>query len=528
MINNPDLQPNVTINRWIAAEEDPPPDETYEDWVDETYGFAIEEPVSTYQVALQSGTPSETATENPFPSTESVRRKDSQLDDVTKLITHMKRPDDLSDSGYAKLIRYAADFFVKGGHLWRKARNGRHQVVIDAKRRWDLVKQAHDDLGHKGVFSTRMRLLERFWWPSLGPDVKYFVRTCHECQIRQTKNILIPPNVPEVAPLFQRIHIDSKVMPKSGGFRYIVHARCSLTAYPEFRLLREETGRTVGQFIFQNLLCRYGACPELVTDNGTPFVAALDYLKTQYHINHIRISSYNSRANGLVEHRHFDIQEALIKAADGNDKRWSDHADSVFWAERITINKATGMSPYYMAHGVEAVLPFDLAEATYLAPPLDSPVSTSELIVIRAKQLQKRPEELDRIARLVMDARHAYAKQFAEMEKHKIKDYDFQPGNLVLLRNTRIKMELNRKTKPHYLGPYVVVRRTQGGSYIIAKLDGAVSKLRVAAFRLIPYFPRSHLTVPVTKLVGSEGDDEIPKVEDSPEKFPDDESQNSD
>ncbi|KAL5536488.1 hypothetical protein ACEPAF_310 [Sanghuangporus sanghuang] len=138
MINNPDLQPNATINRWIAgillfsfklrhipaadfrctdglsrrraAEEDPPPDETYEDWVDEMYGFAIEEPVSTYQVAQQSGTPSETATENLFPSTESARRKDSRLDDVTKLITHLTRPDNLSDSGYAKLIRTQRNF----------------------------------------------------------------------------------------------------------------------------------------------------------------------------------------------------------------------------------------------------------------------------------------------------------------------------------------------------------------------------------------------------------------------------------
>ena len=82
-------------------------------------------------------------------------------------------------------------------------------------------------------------------------------------------------------------------------------------------------------------------------------------------------------------------------------------------------------------------------------------------------------------------------------------DYNFSPGRLVLLRNTRIKIELNRKTKPCYLGPYVVVRRTQGGLYIIAELDGSVVKHRVAAFRLIPYFPQEKLSIPVTRLVGS-------------------------
>ncbi|KAL5478642.1 hypothetical protein ACEPAI_1919 [Sanghuangporus weigelae] len=226
-------------------------------------------------------------------------------------------------------------------------------------------------------------------------------------------------------------------MPKSGGYRYIVQARCALSGYPEFQLLREETGKAIGQFIYQDLLCRYGACPELVTDNGKPFIATLDYLKHRYHINHIWILAYNSRANGIVERRHYDVQEALIKAADGNDKRWSDHAYSVFWAERITVQKATGMSPYYMVHGVEPILPFDLAEATYLAPPVDTPIPTMELIATCTKQLQKHPEELDRIARLVSDAWHAYARQFEEIHKAQIKDYDFQPGRLVLLQNTR-------------------------------------------------------------------------------------------
>ncbi|KDQ09752.1 hypothetical protein BOTBODRAFT_74665, partial [Botryobasidium botryosum FD-172 SS1] len=58
-------------------------------------------------------------------------------------------------------------------------------------------------------------------------------------------------------------------MDKAQGYRYIVHARCSLTSYPEWRALRTETGRTVGAFIFEELLCRWGAVAEIVTDNGT-------------------------------------------------------------------------------------------------------------------------------------------------------------------------------------------------------------------------------------------------------------------
>ena len=73
-----------------------------------------------------------------------------------------------------------------------------------------------------------------------------------------------------------------------------------------------------------------------------------------------------------------------------------------------------------------------------------------------------------------------------------------------------MEKELDRKTKPRYLGPYVVVRRTEGGSYVVSELDGAVSRLKVAAFRLIPYFPRSKISVPLKSLWRE--DDEEPKM----------------
>lgn len=57
----------------------------------------------------------------------------------------------------------------------------------------------------------------------------------------------------------------------------------------------------------------------------------------------------------------------------------------------------------------------------------------------------------------------------------KIKDFDFQPGALVLVRNSWIEMELNWKAKEKYFGPIVVVRRSPQGSYTLAELDGAIS-----------------------------------------------------
>jgi hypothetical protein len=47
---------------------------------------------------------------------------------------------------------------------------------------------------------------------------------------------------------------------------------------------------------------------------------ALEYLAKKYHIMHIRISGYNSRENGLIEHLHFDVHQSLFKAIDSDQK----------------------------------------------------------------------------------------------------------------------------------------------------------------------------------------------------------------
>ena len=101
-------------------------------------------------------------------------------------------------------------------------------------------------------------------------------------------------------------------MPKSGGFRYVVHTRCSLSSYPEWRKLCTETGAMLGAFIFQEILCCWGALETIITDNGPAFIKALDWLAKKYHIHHIKISPYNSQAQGPIEQRHFDVQESLM------------------------------------------------------------------------------------------------------------------------------------------------------------------------------------------------------------------------
>jgi hypothetical protein len=48
----------------------------------------------------------------------------------------------------------------------------------------------------------------------------------------------------------------------------------------------------------------------------------------------------------------------------------------------------------------------------------------------------------------------------------------------------------------------VVIRRMKGSSYILAELDGAISKLQFVVFRVIPYSARNPTHITVTSVTG--------------------------
>ena len=78
------------------------------------------------------------------------------------------------------------------------------------------------------------------------------------------------------------------------------------------------------------------------------------------------ISLYNSQVNGKVERLHWDLRQMLYKATKGDVRKWAWYLYHVMWANRITIRKGIGYSPYFMVMGAHSTIPLDIIEATWL------------------------------------------------------------------------------------------------------------------------------------------------------------------
>ncbi|OBZ76577.1 Transposon Tf2-6 polyprotein [Grifola frondosa] len=469
------IQPRTrrTLQKTATARYTEELEDDFEDWIDRIHGF----PHFLYPPILNRTSRQFTVATFALDNADQESQREYEPpadppDEETppKLIREwqqtLARPQHFSDADYEAFVKFAVGFFCDDHRLWKRDPLGAHKLVVATSDRLRVLKACHDDIGHRGAYATRSAVCERFWWPHVAQDVA--------CRRDPRTTLRKNPSRHDAPPTIGRLSL-----PPS-----------------KFRALRKETSKTLGDFVFENILCRWGALSEIVTDNGPAFVKAIEYLAKKYHINHIRISGYNSRTNGIVERSHYDIRGALFKAADGDQKRWAEVVFSVFWAERITVRRRMGCSPYFAVTGTHPIIPLDISEATYLQPAPESILSTADLIARRAIALQKRFDQVQTLRSKVYEARVTAAIRFEREHARTIKDFDFKRGDLVLMRHTQIEKSLNRKMRARCLGPLVVVSRNKGGAYILSELDSSVFDRPVAAFRVIPYFARKAIVIP--------------------------------
>src|SRR6266436_104926 len=109
-------------------------------------------------------------------------------------------------------------------------------------------------------------------------------------------------------------------------------------------------------------MCRFGCIFQLTCDNGMEFKGAVDELTWKYKVPVIRISPYNSQANGKIERTQQAYLEVIWKVLQGEMNQWPLWLGYALWADQIMVKKNTGYSPYYLLYGQHPLLLFDVTD----------------------------------------------------------------------------------------------------------------------------------------------------------------------
>lgn len=404
----------------------------------------------------------------------------------------------------------ALKFIVRDGHIFRRedARDlVPRKVICDVTKQQEVIKSLHDDSGHRGREGTHQRVRDRYFWEGLYNDVRKYCESCEECQKRQGLR-----QYEELTPTFtdhcwEKIGVDIVHMPKDRNKNYLVLARSDLSGWVEGRALSSATSELVAQFLYEDIICRHGLFRKMVVDGGPENKDMTEALANRYNIRRVVTSAYHPQANGLVERGHAPVVNALSKMTGGGLVGWVRHLPTVLWADRTTVKRSTGLTPYEVEYAQRPVLPIELDIPTWAVMNWEKVTTTADLIAVRARMLERRDEDIAEVAAYLRRMREANKDDFDA--RHRTRKDRLEKGQMVLLRNKKTEVDMSRSQKLlfRWLGPYVVKDVVQDrGTYLLAEIgdDGAQLKGTFAGERLRPFRQRSvHENVAVESAVSN-------------------------
>ena len=453
-------------------------------------------------IALDSAETEDSEAEDLNAETESEILEAGYSEDSIRIAMYLKtlrRPTDVSSKDFRGFKKRALRFAVRNHQLWKRASKSvpMKLVIDDEEKRGEILKSMHDELGHKGRESTFGRISARYHWDGLYNDVKDFVRQCEPCQRRASNRVdeALTPTTP--TGMFEKIHLDIVELPPDNGKKYLVVARDDFTWWPEARALRDKSSENVARFIWEEVICRHGLFGHLVVDGGSENMKEVISLLKRMGANRIRISPYNSRANGTVERGHLTILDALSKMTDGGMKHWIRHLPSVLLAERITTHRPTGMDPFSLVYGRDCALPAESKFPTWRILEWDEVRDRSDLLALRARQLEMRDEDLEeslaRKKRIREEGKEAFDRS------HGVRHIPLQVNDVVL-RYDKVVADIDKslRTKLNYkwLGPYRIHSVNQVGSFKLEEMDGVVLKRSFTGSQLKPFIKKTRFFMP--------------------------------
>ena len=408
--------------------------------------------------------------------------KDFMISQIKDFLLNRKIPADMKFWNTIKFL--ALDCFVDDDVVWRrlKRQNEPSRVVLFVPNtmREEILREAHGHLlsGHDGLFKTKERILQSYYWPGMDKDIASHIQQCHKCQLR--KKTSVPQtnlqSLPQCTEPNQRIHADlfGPLIASGNNKKFILCITDAFTKYAELIPLPDKEALTVASAIFSRWICRFGSPLMITTDGGKEFTAHLsNALFSQMHITHLTTSPYHPQCNSQAEVMNKTIAKYLSSFVNESTLDWELYLAPMMFSYNTSIHSSTHFSPAYLTFGHEPRHPLfpstDLQRKFYGEQDVDD--FQRRLLV--ARQTAAANNEASRNL-----YEHQYNKQ--------VKPTSFHIGQKVLLGDTTA-LHKNRKLSPKFSGPHIISRLIHDTN---AEIIMAHNNRRVVVHlnRLKPYF----------------------------------------
>ncbi|KAA0046253.1 uncharacterized protein E6C27_scaffold284G00560 [Cucumis melo var. makuwa] len=330
----------------------------------------------------------------------------------------------------------------------------RHRAEIRKGESTKALEEAHS--GICCVYQSGPKLqyqLKRmgYYWPTMIHDSMHFAKYCEACQFH-ANFIHQPPEPlhPTIASWpFEAWGLDlvGPITPElSVGHSYILAGTDYFSKWAEAMPLREAKKENIVNFVQTHIIYRYDIPHRIY-----------------------KSSMYNAAANGLAEAFKKTLCSLLKKVVSKTKRDWQEKIGEALWAYRTTHRTPTGVTPYSLIYGVEAVLPLE-KEIPSLRMAIQEGLTTEDNARLRLQELEALDEKR-------LEAQQALECHQARMSKafdKQVRPQSFKVGDLVLAVRRPIitTRHTGNKFTPKWDGRYIVKEVFTNGAYKIIDQDG--------------------------------------------------------
>ncbi|MCO5589463.1 hypothetical protein L7F22_043430 [Adiantum nelumboides] len=366
-----------------------------------------------------------------------VEELDPEWIEVQEFLQNGKIIEDWSNSRKKGLIIKSLKFTLIGGSLYRLGIDGVLRRCVLISDRMQIITEAHtrSSRGHfSGDITFKKILQARLWRHSVMANFQTYCKTCNICQRMGRPTTIDMTSLTTIQPLevFMKWKIDfmgpfKKITPRKN--KYIVVATCYTSRWVEAKASPNNIAKSTAWFLLEHTICRYECPIELVFDLGTHFINdIIEILIEIFSIKHWKSTPYYPRCNGQAESSIKTIKIILTKIVQKEPNNWDEQLQIALWAYRTTYKKTTGMTPFQMVYGIEAVVALEFAiPSLRMAEQYDTDFNAT--LKKRLEDLQKLDELRQRalLEQQIVQQRRKY------WHDSKIKVREFKQGDLVLL-----------------------------------------------------------------------------------------------
>ncbi|XP_008222755.1 PREDICTED: protein NYNRIN-like [Prunus mume] len=249
------------------------------------------------------------------------------------------------------------------------------------------------------------------------------------------------------------------------------------TKWVEAKPVKSTTSQEIITFIEEQIIQRFGIPESITTDSGSSFIYGemLDMAEA-LKFKLLQSAPYYAQANGHAESSNKVIINIIRKMLEKNPKQWHEKLSETLWAYKTSKREATGMTPYALTYGHDAILPMEIAVQSFK--------DYSQAMLLELEGLDtSRIDTLNKLLAGKQAVSRAYNKR--------VKNKSFEEGEKVWKAILPIGTHIAgyEKWSPTWEGPFIIKQIFGLGAYRLQDRDGYVHDVPINDKWLKKFYP---------------------------------------